>query len=151
MAADMASISTAPAARSLVRLIASLYPGETRSAMASIDEFTASAASTVPMAKVTAIHSVVDMSKRKTMYPCIVFTGNEQYYAVKGKLEALQPFFECKPVVLHLYIINRWLLPPDSGPNQIFLYVFLLPEVYQQGVQKPRNSQYATLRSFRVP
>lgn len=63
MAADMASISTAPAARSLVRLIASLYPGETRSAMASIDEFTASAASTVPMAKVTDIHSVVDMSK----------------------------------------------------------------------------------------
>lgn len=63
MAAPMASMSTAPAARSLVRLIASLYPGETKSAIASIDEFTASAASTVPMANVTAIHSVVEMPK----------------------------------------------------------------------------------------
>ena len=58
----MASISTAPAARSFVRFIASLYPGETRSAIASMDEFTASAASTVPMANTTAIHSVFDMS-----------------------------------------------------------------------------------------
>ena len=63
MAADMASISTAPAARSLVRFMASLYPGETRSAMASMDEFTASAARTVPMANITDIHSVVDMLK----------------------------------------------------------------------------------------
>lgn len=61
MAAAMASISTAPAARSLVRFIASLYPGETRSAIASMDEFTASAASTVPIANTTAIHSLADM------------------------------------------------------------------------------------------
>lgn len=63
VAAAMASINTAPAARSLVRFIASLYLGETRSEMASMDEFTASAAKTVPMANITAIHSVVDMSK----------------------------------------------------------------------------------------
>ena len=65
MAAAMASISTAPAARSLVRFMASLYPGETRSAIASMDEFTASAARTVPMANVTAIHSVVDIPNAK--------------------------------------------------------------------------------------
>ena len=61
IAAAIARISTAPAARSLVRFIASLYPGETRSAIASMDEFTASAARTVPMANTTAIHSVLEI------------------------------------------------------------------------------------------
>lgn len=46
MAALIARINTAPAAKSFVRLIASLYSGETKSASASMEELTASAAST---------------------------------------------------------------------------------------------------------
>ena len=59
-AAAMANIRTAPAARSFVRLIASLYPGETKSANASIDELMASAANTSPIAKVMTIHSAAE-------------------------------------------------------------------------------------------
>ena len=58
MAALIARINTAPAAKSFVRLIASLYSGETKSASASMEELTAPAASTEPMANTMAIHSV---------------------------------------------------------------------------------------------
>ena len=46
IAAAIAINNTAPAAKSFVRLIASLYSGETKSARASMDELTASAANT---------------------------------------------------------------------------------------------------------
>ena len=58
IAAAIAINNTAPAAKSFVRLIASLYSGETKSARASMDELTASAANTAPITIVTAIHSM---------------------------------------------------------------------------------------------
>lgn len=42
------------------------------------------------------------------MNPSIVLSRNEQFYAIESKLEAPKSFPECKPVVLHLYIINLW-------------------------------------------
>lgn len=65
IAAAMAKINTAPDARSLVRLMASSYSWVTRSAKASIAELTASAASTIPMANITAIHSDMLIPKKK--------------------------------------------------------------------------------------
>ena len=58
IAAAIAINNTAPAAKSFVRLIASFYSGETKSARASMDELTASAANTAPITIVTAIHSM---------------------------------------------------------------------------------------------
>ena len=65
IAAVIANIRTAPAARSFVRFIASLYSGETKSAKASIDELIASAANTRPMAKAMTIHSSAERFSRK--------------------------------------------------------------------------------------
>lgn len=82
MAAAIAIIKTAPAARSFVFFIASLYSGETKSANDSMDELIASADNTAPITITTAIHSDLDKPKEKpannhansskTMYPCIV-------------------------------------------------------------------------------
>ena len=60
MAAAIAIIKTAPAARSFVFFIISLYSGETKSANDSMDELIASADNTA--------HT----NSRKTMYPRIV-------------------------------------------------------------------------------
>lgn len=64
-AAAIAVINTAPAARSFVFFIASLYWGETRSASASIAELIASAAKTAPITIQTAIHSKGDNPKNR--------------------------------------------------------------------------------------
>lgn len=64
MAAAIAISNTAPAAKSFVRLMASLYSGETKSAKASIEEFTASAAKTAPITITTATHSIRDKPSR---------------------------------------------------------------------------------------
>ena len=56
MAAAIAIIKTAPAARSFVFFIASLYSGETKSANDSMDEFIASADNTAPITITTPIH-----------------------------------------------------------------------------------------------
>ena len=61
----IASISTAPADRSLVRLMASSYAGDTLSASASIEELIASAANTMPIHRQMAIHSIQDNPVRK--------------------------------------------------------------------------------------
>lgn len=63
-AAAIAISKTAPAARSLVRLMASLYSGDTKSASASTAELTASAANTAPITITQAIHSIFDISSR---------------------------------------------------------------------------------------
>lgn len=60
IAAAIAVIKTAPAARSFVFFMAALYSGETRSASASIAELIASAANTAPITIETAIHSMGD-------------------------------------------------------------------------------------------
>ena len=65
MAAAIAIIKTAPAARSFVFFIASLYSGETKSANDSMDELIASADNTAPITITTAIHSVWDKPKEK--------------------------------------------------------------------------------------
>ena len=70
IAAAIAMINTAPAARSLVRLMASLYSGDTKSAIASSAELTASAASTAPITITTAIHSVCEISKSNVSRHC---------------------------------------------------------------------------------
>ena len=62
-AAAIATKRTAPAAKSFVRLIASLYSGDTRSAKASMDELTASAANTMPITTTMAIHSKWEICK----------------------------------------------------------------------------------------
>lgn len=63
--AIIAKINTAPAAKSFVRLIASLYSGDTKSDIASMDELIASAENTAPIMIRIAIHSVLDNSKIK--------------------------------------------------------------------------------------
>ena len=65
MAAAIAIIKTAPAARSFVFFIISLYSGETKSANDSMDELIASADNTAPITITTAIHSVWDKPKKK--------------------------------------------------------------------------------------
>ena len=65
MAAAIAIIKTAPAARCFVFFIASLYSGETKSANDSMDELIASADNTAPITITTAIHSVWDKPKEK--------------------------------------------------------------------------------------
>ena len=65
MAAAIAIIKTAPAARSFVFFIISLYSGETKSANDSMDELIASADNTAPITITTAIHSVCGINRRK--------------------------------------------------------------------------------------
>ena len=91
MADAMASNKTAPAARSLVRLIASSYSADTRSARASIAELTASNAKSNDnpfcrreMEQDTCRNRTYGS---KTVYPCIVFPTDKQENAVKGILE----------------------------------------------------------------
>lgn len=63
--ATIAMINTAPAAKSFVCLMDSLYSGETKSDMASIAELIASAEKTAPIIIIMEIHSVVDKLKIK--------------------------------------------------------------------------------------
>ena len=85
MAAAIAIIKTAPAARSFVFFIISLYSGETKSANDSMDELIASADNTAPITITTAIHSVWDKPKKK---PAIT-----TQIAAKQCIHALCSFF----------------------------------------------------------
>ena len=76
VAAAAAVSKTAAAARSLARFMASSYSGDTRSAIASMAELNASAASTPPMQRITIIHSVGDM--RKTAPAAMAHTAAAQ-------------------------------------------------------------------------
>lgn len=91
-AAAIAISRTAPAARSFVRLMASLYSGDTKSASASTAELTASAANTAPITITTAIHSIFEISSRKP--------ANTTHTAAKQCIQALCSFVISKRIPL---------------------------------------------------
>ena len=101
MAAAIAIIKTAPAARSFVFFIISLYSGETKSANDSMDELIASADNTAPITITTAIHSVWDKPKKK---PAIT-----TQIAAKQCIHALCSFCinKVKPLFFILFIVLR--------------------------------------------
>ena len=114
MAAAIAIIKTAPAARSFVFFIISLYSGETKSANDSMDELIASADNTAPITITTAIHSVWDKPKKK---PAIT-----TQIAAKQCIHALCSFCINKRMPLKAY---RKLASRKGKPLFFILFIVL--------------------------